>query len=377
MKKILLASSALVAFGFAASAQAAEPVKLSVGGFMKQYFGYADVTDNDVAVAGNGAKFSKTDMQSDTEVHFKGSTKLDNGLTVAVRVELEGANNASSNAATQIDEEVLTVSGAFGQVLVGGEDNTGYLLHSSAPDVGIGNNDGDITNWIPAPANFVAVSGNEMVDAFTDDGDAEKISYISPSVMGFQVGGSYTPDVGVTNDTTLAPAGRDAWVGTVAYNNKFNDIDVKADFSYFGMNGNFNSTTGAATVDGNQGWQAGMNIGYAGFVVGGGYINREDDSRNTALVSREGNAWTAGVAYKTGPYGVSLGYGQSEAEGTQGVTGNGEDKLTQWIASGSYAMGPGIDLKASVFNVKFEDETNSADNNREGWGAVTGVAVAF
>jgi len=370
MKKVLFAGTALVAFGFAAAAQAAEPIKLSVGGFMRQWVGYADI-DND-----NDA-FSKVDVQSDTEVHFKGSSKLDNGLTVGVTVELEGGNNASSNAATQIDEQYLHVSGGFGKVIVGSEDNVGALFHNAAPDVGIGNDDGNITNWVPNPGTVTTVADTEVVTYMTDDGDAEKITYITPSFAGFQAGVSYTPDANITNDTTLAAAGADAWTGGVSYNNKISDVEIKADVAMFGLNG-----IRGNTADGSNGWQAGLNLGYAGFTLGGSYLSREVENRSAtanntgrALTSREGNAWTVGVAYKTGPMGVSLGYGQSEAEGT--FANRGEDKLSQWIASGSYTMGPGVDLRASVFNVDFEDETNASANNREGWGAVTGVAVAF
>lgn len=42
MKKILVASSALVAVAFAGQAQASEPIKLSVGGYMNQWAGFAD-----------------------------------------------------------------------------------------------------------------------------------------------------------------------------------------------------------------------------------------------------------------------------------------------------------------------------------------------
>jgi len=371
MKKVLFAGTALVAFGFAAAAQAAEPIKLSVGGFMRQWVGYADI-DND-----NDA-FSKVDVQSDTEVHFKGSSKLDNGLTVGVTVELEGGNNASgtnsngtvnANAATQIDEQFLFVSGGFGKVIVGSEDNVGAQFHNTAPDVGIGNDDGNITNWIGNPGAVTTVADSEVVTYMSDDGDAEKITYITPSFAGFQAGVSYAPDAYTTNDTSLAASGADAWTGGISYNNKISDVEIKADVALFTLNGG-----SAATADASNGWQAGLNLGYAGFTLGGSYLNRDVESRRNT-VSREGNAWTVGLAYKTGPMGVSLGYGQSEAEGL--IANRGEDKLSQWIASGSYTMGPGVDLRASVFNVDFEDETNVSTSNREGWGAVTGLAVAF
>ncbi|HCK18211.1 MAG TPA: porin, partial [Thalassospira sp.] len=66
-------SSALVAVGFAGAAQASEPISLSVGGYMEQWAGVASQED---------AYESRNAFQSDTEVHFAGSTTLDNGIEV-------------------------------------------------------------------------------------------------------------------------------------------------------------------------------------------------------------------------------------------------------------------------------------------------------
>ena len=81
MKKSLLATTALAALGavaVAGPAVAAEKIKVSVGGYMEQWFGFADNKNN---VAPNTDGF---DQQSDGEIHFKGSTTLDNGIKVGI-----------------------------------------------------------------------------------------------------------------------------------------------------------------------------------------------------------------------------------------------------------------------------------------------------
>ena len=83
MKKILLGSTALVAAGMIASAPASAKMKLSVGGYMEQWVGY--VSQDDVGTA----DYSGVDVKSDSEVHFKGMVKLDNGMSVGVNVQLE------------------------------------------------------------------------------------------------------------------------------------------------------------------------------------------------------------------------------------------------------------------------------------------------
>ena len=69
MKKILLGTTAVVAVGMltAAPAMAAEKIKISVGGYMEQWFGYVSA-DDEVGTADN----SGFDVKSDAEIIFKG-----------------------------------------------------------------------------------------------------------------------------------------------------------------------------------------------------------------------------------------------------------------------------------------------------------------
>ena len=99
MKKVLLGSTAIVAAGMIASAPsaiAAEKIKIGVGGYMEQWFGYASGDDNSTE------DFSGFDVKSDAEIIFKGKTTLDNGISVGVNVQLEG----NANAGDQIDESL-------------------------------------------------------------------------------------------------------------------------------------------------------------------------------------------------------------------------------------------------------------------------------
>ncbi len=84
-KQLLLGSTALIAGALVAPgiAAAEDPVRLDVRGYSHKYFGVGDV-DNDSIPGQTGVS-----ERSDGEIHFKGSTTLDNGLTVGVHVELE------------------------------------------------------------------------------------------------------------------------------------------------------------------------------------------------------------------------------------------------------------------------------------------------
>ena len=100
MRKMLFATTALVAVGFVSgSAPAAEPIKLSLGGF------YA--TAAGVEVGGNDSKGAPSEdrqtgaFKQNVEVHIKGQTILDNGLTVGVWIELE-ANNTPGRTIDEV-----------------------------------------------------------------------------------------------------------------------------------------------------------------------------------------------------------------------------------------------------------------------------------
>ena len=65
---------------------------------------------------------SALDVRTDAEVHFNGSATLDNGMKIHARVELEGQSHHSiaAHAGDPIDEYFMSVSGSFGQIILGG-----------------------------------------------------------------------------------------------------------------------------------------------------------------------------------------------------------------------------------------------------------------
>ena len=90
--------------------------KVDVGGFMSQYVGVRS-TKNDHLKALE-KEVNDFNSLSNTEIHFSGSTSLDNGIDVSFKVELEG-DSAPGNS---IDESYLTVSGDFGKIELGNND---------------------------------------------------------------------------------------------------------------------------------------------------------------------------------------------------------------------------------------------------------------
>src|SRR5215471_11925853 len=115
MKKLILGSTALVGVAsVAGAAQASDGIKLDVGGFFQTV--YQGVFDNkNDQHFGNEHNYDR--FLHNAEVHFKGETTLDNGLTVGAQIELEG-----ENAGDQIDKAFVYWSGGFGKVQIGSQD---------------------------------------------------------------------------------------------------------------------------------------------------------------------------------------------------------------------------------------------------------------
>ena len=113
MKKVLLGTSALLGVGLlAGTAVASDGVKLSLGGFMRSYFG---ATWDDDKAGEDGDNHNLTGVGTDAEIYFLGSVTLDNGVTVGARFELEGGRR-------QI------VSGNLGATTASFKDGTPFTL---------------------------------------------------------------------------------------------------------------------------------------------------------------------------------------------------------------------------------------------------------
>ncbi|ABC23012.1 porin [Rhodospirillum rubrum] len=348
MKKILFGSTMLVAVGaLTGTAVAADPISLSLGGKQEQYFG-------GVSTFKDGNREDGFGVDTDTEVYFKGSTTLDNGITVAAMIQLE----AEADNAVNADEQYVTVSGAFGKIQAGQKEGAFDQLTVYAPVVGwVSLN--DTADWLgyAGTSSFARGSNYYNLDQTLNDDDA-KISYFTPKFYGFSAGASYTPQPG----GSLVPAtkkNRDLAQFGIGYDNKFGDIGVKA------------SAT-AATQSNFWIYQGGLSANYAGFTLGGTYTEIDDESASSGTVystapSSEGRLWSAGLSYATGPYSVGFAYAQTNHK-------SGGDNAIYKLGA-DYKMGPGISLVGNVFYG--ENDSNTAAGSREGVGAVTGIVLAF
>lgn len=345
MKKSLLATTALAALGavaVAGPAAAAEKIKIGVGGYMEQWFGYAD---SDVTGDTHRDGF---DEQSDGEIHFKGETTLDNGLTFGVNVQLEAQTDGD-----QIDEQYAYVEGSFGRFLMGSENAASYLMHYGIPSHGVGTDSGDHSNWI---------AGHDFTGSRTNgrgpDNDSEKITYFTPRFMGFQLGASYVPMI--EQDIDRAPDGSDgvrddSFSVAANFKRSFNDFSVafSAGYQDFGDD--------KAVAGDMESYQFGLQLGFAGFKVAGTY--GEEDRTATDTQETIG----VGLSYAAGPFGVSLAYINSDRDGI-------DREQDTFELGGKYVLGPGVQARASI--LYSEAEVRGVDTH-DGFAVVGGLKLAF
>lgn len=371
MKKILLGTTAIIALStFSAEAFAAEKIKLGLGGFMRHYVGISNHDEVAVTALAGTTRALKLQQNSNTEVYFRGSTTLDNGLSVSVDIQRE----SDKSTAGRNDVSALTVSSdTMGALTIGSAGHAGDDMIVRVPNAGNfdwGDTDtyGAIATTTGAnSAAFAMASASDITDMGGKDG---KLKYISPSFSGVTVYASYSAGEGsgasnLTSGSVNRNTAIDGSTFGVAYSGEVGGAAVSADVTQFRSNGVKNTN------------HFGLNVGMAGVTIGGGYSAMNDDSgvQSATVASLDGKAWELGVAFETGPYTMSAGYMKAESKGTT-TAGNHED--TKWNLAATYDMGAGVALTADYFRSKSDAEgTAVAATDGTVSGVIAGIEVGF
>jgi outer membrane protein OmpU len=370
MKKLLLGSTALVAGGLlAAPAMAADPIKIGVGGYY-QFFALAGNIEGSYAPDGTSLQYKGLQFIQEGEIHFIGQSKLDNGTTVGLTVELEGWNpNAGATGSVRtIDEAFLFSFGDWGRIEFGSRDQASYRMYYGAPSALLG------FGFFQHNSSFAwtssAMSNNPAMGAatfFTIGGqfqDVNRVNYFTPRFYGLQVGVGYAPKINLAvnglasgglagagpgtgsgicgfNDATTAngcPTNDNSWQDVfdigANYLNKFGDVTVAlfgawmyASFvpSYNNVAAsNANTVTGANLTAWRQ-WVVGAQFGIAGFTVGGsiGWDNNGLGNNYYTGGDNDSRKYAAAIMYETGPWQMSFGWGHVNTD-----NGNGARTIT-------------------------------------------------
>jgi outer membrane protein OmpU len=364
----LLAASAGDAFGQAA-APAAEKMKLSLGGYMTQYVGWAEQDSDWEAANTPNNGYKHFDQKSDSEVYFLGSLTLDNGLTISVRADLE-LDTQSSSTANNLDESYMTIGSAtLGTLTLGSTNPAGSDLLVQAPGAGlITYTNNDHLPWVLAGGQGPSqISAGHQSGGGSDD---NLVKYISPSIAGFRAGISYSPDQVDAASMPLSSAVDLTDVG-LQYSGKFGDFGVRGSAIYWMQEG----ASDTAQLDG---WAVGGDITFADFTFGGAYGEQNHNGSGALAVGTSSSAldtWLVGIAYNPGPFAVGLTYGRSESPGTE--TDPDDSSYSKWRLGATYILGPGVTVGAEVIFADSQVESDAAAGENKAWAVVGGIKVDF
>lgn len=362
MKKVLLAGTALLGFAAISSPAAAE-INLDLGGYFR---GYAVFADNDeTGTAASADDLRDFDFRRDTEIHFSGETTTDNGLTVGVHHEMIMGDDAGVN---DTDETYMYVSGGMGRVNFGSEDGAAYLLQVAAPSAD-SNVDG-MRVYIQAlnanlwDDNALGAAGSASDGAIleydhADFENTDRLTYLTPKWNGFQAGFSYAPEIGqnsvVNNVAAMATdddAGdfEDLWELAARWDGEFEGFGISFGGGYSHASAENEAASGVGNVgsDDLTTWNAGLNVAFSGFSIGGAYTTTDNGvDNNAAGIDNDTDTWVVGVGYDNGPYHLGASYLDRNYDNGLMVSGNELD-VERFAFGGGYTYGPGMTFRGAV-----------------------------
>jgi predicted porin len=395
MKKTLLGSTALVAVGLLASpALASDPLKVTIGGNVVTGFYVID------ADSVGGLEFQDTKVALVARnIDIKAEGTLDNGLVAGVMAKLQlntdfqnSGNQANISGSTATFRQLFAyLEGGFGKFEIGGTDGAAYKMHYTSPWFVPGNGV-DSPNIYNHPAGSFANPRSSTFSLMATD--ANKVSYFTPRLAGFQLGASFTPDTSL-NGPLANGNGTGFKYTTFTGNNIGNVFEIAANYAGtlggvdvgvdgFYVSGSVNDNnpfTNFSNGADPEEYGFGANLGYAGFTLGGAYYKSSDldygAGQSVAFKDVEAKVWTAGLKYATGPWQVGIAYLKSQDEGSvgpSGIAGLGAEQ-SFWQIGGGYSLGSGVDLGLDLQLIKAKPASGASDIDAKSAGLV--LAVAF
>ena len=361
-RAFLLASAALPLL--ATVADAAER-SASIGGYFHGYLAGGEHDD------GPGEpSFNTRDhwLAREAEIHFDGSIKLDNGIGVGLRVELE-----AETCADQIDESYVFFDGGFGRVMLGSTNGAPYKMAVTPKSALPGHGFSD-PRFLHAQSGTNSVGRSGPVLQNLSTGDSEKLIYFTPRIAGLQLGASYMPDdceeagcggqgSGAETDNDLNQQSEAFELG-LNYTRKLGDVTLAMSAGWTAAD---NENPTAAASDQEE-WSAGASVAWTGFTISAAYHRDDRGIRGGAR-----DDWGGSVHYATGPWSFSLGGVRTTVEEPAG----GEDIQEFLEAGASYALGPGVVSSVGLQNFVFEDNLSAPGAENHALYVLAGLTLTF
>lgn len=331
------------------AAQAADPITVTVGGWVRQYFFVADQTEapaEDLNAAG---------MFTDARLAVDGRTILDNGITVRAYMRFKAETRETAN----LDEGFVEIISGLGRLRMGERAGVNtQIMGDPVPQAFL-----SVYEEVVGDA-LLARNGITLRDAFTFrrfTGNALGISYQSPEIAGVQVGVTYHP----------TPRAFEGPVNNALMPHNAVDVTAKYEGDYSGGTyrvtaGYFHSNSRTAGNDGVEAWNVAAGVTYGGWDLAAAYIDTMPD---TGLDER---AWTVGLFYAIGPVQLSADYRDAKRRAVAGL--DLYEYADRFTLQSAYKLGPGISVGLAGF---YGDQTDATGLAWDGGGVLSGLKVDF
>lgn len=370
MKNILLGTTGLVGAALLAASASAQTPKVTVGGFIDFQAG---LTDDDAA----GTNTRDYGFRNDSEVSFRVDGKSDNGLGYGAVIDLEAdVTSDADNEGLNASRTYIYLDGGFGRFELGSTEGAAATMAIDADNIAVatGGINGAWTYFVTPPANFISTAalpaehGSTALSFDESNVNANKINYFSPRFSGFQVGLSYAPDLddrgqGLSRSEVGTSVG-DVFDLAVNYQGSFDAIDL-------GVAGAYTTGEGDTAQEDLGAWVLGGTIGFQGFSVAASYGDW-DDSTQGLNSNNEGDYYTLGAAYETGPFGVSATWIDSNYE----TGASAENDFNNLVLGADYKLAPGLTPYAEVSFYDYDVAGTTALDN-DGTVFILGTQLAF
>ena len=220
MRKILLASSALVGVAMLAAPAFAGDLTVKLSGYDDAMLGFFQESQHTDPNTGAVNTRNNVNMENlfdiNVSVEGKGSNNLDYGAMISLWNGPDFTNGWTGNGnAVDAQQAYVWMSNNWGKLMLGDAHGASDLF-VYAPTVGSNQIDGYYQQFLDL--NKVARATPTYID---NNESSTRITYYTPKVSGFQGGISYAPDLysqGMTNNALSAGAG--ALTQLNAYNNQ-------------------------------------------------------------------------------------------------------------------------------------------------------------
>jgi hypothetical protein len=342
---------------------------------------------------GRGTHMAVEDSRINIEAFGKAMESL-GGLEYSFLIGFSGNTEPGTNP---IQENRLKLKGRWGTVIAG--DHRGVTDFMAAGTfVFSGGTGGILGNYSNVYNETTGVVRKDDLSFVAKD--MTKLTYVTPRVMGLQVGYSFTPDGTHKGEQKLkSHTRRDGDLMFAANNIHEVGVNFKKDIAnatslFLSATGIFakprdNKAGIPNTVDVRyypysrhnvQAYALGAVLKYKGFSFGGEYLDNGKSGQMRVLRKADaGKVYTVGVGYETGPYAFSLSYLHSKRRlGTDTATGTDYGTITADVVglTGDIEVAKGFGIYGEVIGVTNKASKNVAtvhtwNRNVNGYGTTT------